>query len=301
LQKIHFKESKAINIEKWNTLLTINNAHVFNSTHYIDKITENWGAYIKGNYEGALLIAFRKKLGITWCYLPPFYRASEWIGSWTNKEKEDVLKQLKRDFKKGHFATHEVRANSTHFYHQQIEPNTNYVEQYNKLTKRMLKKAQNSELIETNDFHKTDFIQLIVNELKEKNVHWDKNEISCFEQLIDTLEKGDLLNYTGVVLKGKLVGGLLSIPFNNRVLYLKGTATLEAKKLGAMYYLMDNAISSAMKKNCTFDFGGSRIEGVAQFNHHFGGEDAYYTYFEWDNTPTWFQLIKKIRDKWKNK
>ena len=46
-------------------------------------------------------------------------------------------------------------------------------------------------------------------------------------------------------------------------------------------------------------FGGSSIEGVAQFNRNFGAQDAEYGHFAWGKQPRLFKFIKRLKGLWK--
>jgi hypothetical protein len=78
---------------------------------------------------------------------------------------------------------------------------------------------------------------------------------------------------------------------------LKGACFEEEKKQGAMYGLMDFAMQKFALNYNTFDFGGSAIEGVANFYKKFGAQDCTYYDFHLNKMPTWFQTLKKIKKK----
>jgi len=293
-----FIESTHIDKEIWGELTKNDAIHFFSDLNYLDAVAENWGVYVKGNYEAILVIPYRVKFGVKWAYLPLFYRSSEWIGNWTEEEKQEVKSQLLKDFRGGNIAFEESTVESTDFFYQVILPNQEYQNDYNKLASRMLKKAEHSELKHTSELHLDTFVKLIAKELKAKVGVWDEEGISVFKNLVENYAKDDKLKFYGTILHGELVGGIATLVSNNRILYLKGTATIEAKKMGAMYMVMDAAINDAMQKKYTFDFGGSRVDGVARFNYNLGGTDVHYQNMIWDNFPFWFRLIKRLKNRW---
>ncbi len=293
-----FIESTHIDKKVWSELTTNHSIHFFSETNYLDAVAENWGAYVKGNYEAVLVIPYRVKFGVKWAYLPLFYRSSEWIGNWTEKEKKEIKSRLLKDFKGGNIAFEESNVDATDFFYQVIHPNQEYRINYNKLAVRMLKKAENSELKQTNELHLDVFVKLIAKELKAKVGVWDEEGMAVFKNLVNNYAKDDKLKFYGVILHGELVGGIVTLVSNNRILYLKGTATIEAKKMGAVYMVMDAAINDAMQKKCTFDFGGSRVDGVARFNYNLGGTDVHYQNMVWDSFPFWFRLMKRLKNRW---
>lgn len=293
-----FIESTHIDKEVWSDLTINHSTHFFSETNYLDAVAENWGAYVKGNYEAVLVIPYRVKFGLKWVYLPLFYRSSEWVGNWTEEEKEEIKSRLLKDFNGGNIAFEESNVDTSDFFYQVIHPNQEHRTNYNKLATRMLKKAQHSELKQTNELHLDVFVKLIAKELQAKVGVWDEEGIAVFKNLVNNYAKDDKLKFYGAILHGELVGGIVTLISNNRILYLKGTATIEAKKMGAIYMVMDAAIHDAMQKKCTFDFGGSRVDGVARFNYNLGGTDVHYQNMVWDNFPFWFRLMKRLKNRW---
>jgi hypothetical protein len=82
---------------------------------------------------------------------------------------------------------------------------------------------------------------------------------------------------------------------------LKGTVSKDCKLAGGMYACLDYAINETVIDGKTFDFGGSGIDGVKQFNHNLGGKDVTYFRYTFNNGPIWFKLARKINNKWSKK
>lgn len=294
---MHFLEAKDIDRECWEQLVEQKGEHFFSSLSYLDAVAENYGAYILDEYRAAIIVPYKQKLGQRWVYQPLFYRASEWLGDWKEHEKELFFNQLKLDFSSGYFIFDNNQENELSY--QIIAPTSDFRVRYNKLAKRMLKKGENSELTLINELHESDFVEMLVRELKEKADTWNDHGQKVFKALIKNYRDREALKFYGVVLHGKLVGGVVTLVRPNRILYLKGSATLEAKKMGAMYLVMDKAIEDAMLSNRVFDFGGSRIDGVKRFNENLGGISMFYQSISWDRSPLMFRIIKIVKEKWK--
>jgi len=92
-----------------------------------------------------------------------------------------------------------------------------------------------------------------------------------------------------------MVGAGFFLLDKKRITYLKGAATEEAKKDGAMFGLMNFAFEKYEGDFDIFDFGGSDVENVANFYKKFGAEDRTYYNYTINNLPKWFRAIKKIR------
>ncbi|MFT7344465.1 MAG: lipid II:glycine glycyltransferase (peptidoglycan interpeptide bridge formation enzyme), partial [Lentimonas sp.] len=108
-------------------------------------------------------------------------------------------------------------------------------------------------------------------------------------------------NIIGIYENDQLQAALILMIENGKTVYLKGAASQEVKLKGGMYLMMQEAVEKAIERGDTFDFGGSRIDGVRKFNLSFGGEDCRYYRYSWSNGPLYYRLIKKLRNRWRKK
>jgi hypothetical protein len=103
-------ENSNIDKQKWDALVTQNNALIFNYSWYLDAVADNWGViFIDTSKTKGIAVSFTQKLGqklITPAY---FHRASDWIGNWTKLEKETALKFISTQFKGGDFAFEDTK------------------------------------------------------------------------------------------------------------------------------------------------------------------------------------------------
>lgn len=102
----------------------------------------------------------------------------------------------------------------------------------------------------------------------------------------------DMLRIRTVHLNGLLVASGAFISHKGTSYFLKGTATPEGKKLGAMYALIDQEISSIRETHHTLDFVGSNNEAIAQFYRKFGAVDKSYGILKQNNLPAILRLFK---------
>jgi len=292
-------ERKNVDKNNWDTLVSQNNALIFNYSWYLDAVSDNWGIlFTDSKKTKGIAASFTEKLGQKIVAPPYFHRASSWVGNWSNQEKENALNFISTQFKGGDFAF-EKELETGKYYHQIIQPYAKQKEAYHTQAKRMLAKASKNEITCDNHFDKTYFLKLAVEELGKKVEMWNTVAVNKFSTLIEALIQNNCFQFIEIKHNNKTAGGLIIMQLENRHIYLKGVCTPEVKKLGGMYAAMDTAISHAMEKNAIFDFGGSRVEGVARFNHNLGGINQFYAYTSWNEYPFWFKTLKKIRNTWK--
>jgi hypothetical protein len=294
---LKYVESKHIDLNKWRKLLAENEEAIFTCEAYFAALAENWGVIILDDYQGALLVPFKKKLFWTWVYTPKFYRASYWMGEWDAANQKSALELLEKTFSFGALNLGSADCLKNELPHQVISPETYDEVNYNTLAKRMIRKGEASGVHFTNDYQEEHFLSFLEQELGPKIDDFQGVNIDVFRALTRSLQHAGLFHFEGAVMGGQLIAGLISVHVSGRHLYLKGTASLEAKKSGVYYLLMHRAINRAAAQGAIFDFGGSRVEGVAQFNRNFGAQDVFYANHSWGKQPKFFDLVKSILGK----
>jgi len=294
---IRIVDSKYIDKLRFDSLLKAHYGNPFCLENYFSPLLEHWSLVVLDDYAGVLIVPFKKKMFWSWVYTPQFFRASYWLGTWSAEEQAQALDVIQSKFSFGSLNIGACTARNNELFHQQISPDKYDSNNYNTLCKRMLKKADGQAFRFTKEFQKEEFLRFLSEELGAKISDFKGDSIGYFRKLIDSLILSKCLHFEGAVEGGVLVGGILVVELPGQHLYLKGTASLEAKKMGVYYLLMHRAILRAVDQGSVFDFGGSRIEGVAQFNRNFGANDVFYGNITWGKTPFWFGFIKKILKK----
>lgn len=296
-----FIQREHIDIEKWDALVKSDpNVAVFSLSSYLDAVAENWCIYTDDDYSKGIALPFTVRLGVKTCYTPIFLRYVEWIGD-QSPQFQDLIKVLKTSFAVGQLSVKQQIPDETaeEYVFQLIESKTERT--INSQAKRMLTKAMKNELHVTSSAETRGIQQIIAAELPQKIQSINTVSLSTLERLIANLRAEKLLEIRTIEKEGKLLGGLYLVNFNGYKLYLKGAFEKEAKDVGAMYFVMKEAILQAEKDKLIFDFGGSRVEGVRRFNVNLGGNDRVYYSYQWNNAAFWFNLLKKIRKGWKRK
>lgn len=291
-----FKSRDNIDLKKWDDLvLKTPGSSVFSLSIYLDEIAENWMVYVDENYTKGIAVPFASRLGVKTCYTPIFITTLEWLGD-ERGEIRNFLTEVKTVFPLGHFCMRQQieKQDCTTYVEQIIQPNSSI--EIGSQAKRMLNKSQKvgHHVEYSNDTQP--ILALIRSELLPKISSLTEASIERLEQALRCLDAQKRVRILSVFDKQQFIGGLFLIDFNDTVLYLKGAFTDEAKKNGAMYNAMNFAINQAHKEGKVFDFGGSRVEGVRHFNHQLGGSDRSYYCYQWDNSPSWYRVMKSFRN-----
>jgi len=295
---IHQRE---INREDWDRLVqkTVGSS-IYVCSFYLDATAIDWEAYVAKDFSYAIPVGVVRKGGITRVYPPLFQRYIEPIGDisaidWTDFEQSLLKRYSKGDLnvKTDIFSqTNNKSISSIEHIHQVVNK-----EQFKLKTqaKRMIKRFghTNYEIREEN-INTKELSQLIAKDLSKKLPLYATKDVQHLFDVVEKAEKEGYLYKVGVFDGNKLKGGLIGLKFNNKLLYLKGTALEELQTEGAMYALMNHFIQHGFSEECTIDFGGSRVKGIQFFNTRFSGVDVSYHCYSWDNSPVWFKLLFKM-------
>ena len=291
-----------IDLEQWDARVAASHgASIFSTSHYLNATCSNWYAYTDSEINCAVPVGVSKILGVQQIYPPFFHRYSEIVGDSSRLDEEQFSTQIQQYFPKGvfHSKAHiNGISKSETFVHQTIEHDHFKLKSQ---AKRMLKKFESSELtVEFNNDRAKEVLQLIKYELSKKMELYASADSSALDRLISDLPANIHLKTVVLYDKHKIQGGLLALEYKDTVLYLKGTTTASAKKIGGMYALMHHLIKDTMHSKQIFDFGGSRVEGVRFFNTRFNAKDKTYFCYHWDNSPGWYKFLTRL-NQWRKK
>lgn len=289
-----------LNAQKWeNWCLAAKDSQPFLHLQYLDATAENLVFVVNASETGGMALPYIQRLGIKTLYMPVFCRWLDWIGE-DQPSRADLTAFLVREFPVAdvYFRCELLDIESGNLIYQTL----NTLDfQRNSQVKRKLKAIEKSKLILSTDCSSDTGIRLIKKELKGKFATLKSEDFDTLEHLVKNLTHMNQLFAVYLRADDRMEGVLFLVKSSDRILYLKGATTPEIKKMGGMYAMMNHAIDLAFQKKCNFDFGGSRIEGVRQFNKAFGGKDMIYYRYAWNNGPTWYSSLKKIRNLWKRK
>ncbi len=283
----------AINKTEWDELVRTSGGTVFSLSTYLDAIADNWAVLFTDDRSGGIACPFAVKGGVKILYAPFFHRYTEWIGA-NRPSDEALLKKMQELFPVADINCREM-AGGTEKVHQEL---TQSHYNPNQQAKRMLKKAQAFQI--TEEWLPGKLMQLLETELAPRVAGIDTHSLSRLQRLVTDFEHKGMVQLN-LWHEDQWQGGLWLIGFEDRLLYLKGTVTAEAKDSGGMYRLMEHAIQKALSENKVFDFGGSNAAGVRRFNLNWGAADRSYQHLRWNNAPLWWKTVKSLRDKWNSK
>lgn len=289
-------ERHNINDAKWNALVELTqDSSFFSFSWYLDATAENWCAIITEDYSFGIALPFSKRLGIETLYTPTFVRYIEVLGDQTLMfQAEEIIKERFRNL---NIATRQkiFGVGYEQFVYQVIDRDTQ--RSFGSQAKRMLQKAGKNEVRIEQSNNYSPVLKVVRSELKDKVHGINKTSLIALEKLFHSAKNNNAISVYHIINDG----GIVCLESDQSVLYLKGTVSSKIKSNGGMYLALNEAIQRAGSTNRKFDFGGSRITGVRQFNCNLGGTDEVYFHYKIDNAPFWFKFARRIKKKWSKK
>ncbi|AEA44817.1 hypothetical protein [Fluviicola taffensis] len=278
--------------QNWDELVSSQKGSIFSESNYLDATAQQWFILYSDDFKSGMACPFVVKGGIKILVTPFFNRFMEWIGN--SVSEQEIISALKSKFPVADLQVGRGFSLNQRIYQKLETGNLNL----NQQAKRSLNKSKGFQIDRKTNIPK--MIQLLNQELAHKIHGINPETLSILEVLVKKYSESKLRQFN-LMQENKWLGAIWILETDSSILYLKGTTTDEAKKMGGMYRLIHTGIEYAHEQGKIFDFGGSNAESVRRFNLNFGAEDVVYSQLSWNNGPFWWKTIKMIRDKWTKK
>lgn len=259
------------------------NGNVFGLSWYLDAVFPNWCALVSGNYESGMPLTakYRPKRLMQ----PTFSRELNVYGV---GNQDEFLQYIANNFKAALFGwPNDVPVAPWKYeprIYQQVDLRGDYSSiraRYSENVRRQLKKAT---ALEECKVAPAEIIALFRQE-KGADVPLSDASYTVLENLMMLAISNNMAWSIGLKNEQGLMAAGFFIPFNNKLLYLKGSVSRAGKNLGAMQAVFDAAVRAHAETYHFLDFGGSNQDGLAAFNRKFGAEDVTYHMLKLNKLP----------------
>lgn len=301
---INYINHKNIDKQKWDACIKASvNSSVFAYSWYLDTVCDAWDALVLNDYEAVFPIVHNSKLGIKYIYQPNFTR---YFGVYSKNELtqqlvQDFFDAVPKHFRYIEFSIHEKNSSNLLDYqkkeklYQQLDIRADYNSLFLNFkgdAKRNIKKAEKHNLLITENVSGKQVVELFKNNKgKELKSLADKDYFQL-EKLMNVAIQKKSAFIVGILNSEKMLIAAGCFVFcDNTILFLKGSANAEGKSTGAMYLVLNYVFKKYAGNNYLFDFGGSSVETVANFNHNFGAKDCVYLQVKKNNLPWLLKLM----------
>lgn len=302
-KQIRYIKHQDIDSEKWDRCIeNAANSRVYANIWHLDRTAVVWDALVWGDYEFVMPLPVRKKWGIQYVYQPLFCQQLGIFPKPANPVAGIFYQEI---FEKFRFC--DVHINSQNPSGQtekgiEFLPRQNYLlnltynykalaKCYSTNTKRNIVKAGGNNLHFTAGIGLEDFMAF-----KQKNLidKISSNDLEKLKSIIAFGQYKGIGEIYGVYSSGnELCAAVYFCRWKNRVIYMNAATSEEGKKLGAMYFLVDNFIKTHAEKDMILDFEGSMIPGVARFYSGFGASPETYFQLKFNRLPLPLRWLKE--------
>ena len=295
---IRFLEHKDIDKKKWDDCIDRSLNHSISAySWYLDLLFENWSALILDDYEAVFPLPLRSKYKIHYLLQPLFIRC---MGIYSKKNLTDELVNNFFDAIPSNiklidiYLKENIPFNRSDFKISKrivqlldLSPSYEVVRQsYHRSVDKNLRKA------EKNGLHLIDTVvpELIAKQYQH-NIGAQVEKLSTkhfhtIEKLMNAAVKNKCGITLGVVNKENKIIASAFFMRSKKVIYFSfGSADPEGKSSGAMYLMVDEIIKRHSEQCELFDFEGSDVEGIANFNKNFGAKDCVYLQVKKNTLP----------------
>ncbi len=296
-----------IDDDLWNRCVKQSfNSSVSGYTWYLDSVCANWSALIYNNYQAVLPLPVKTKLNIPYLLQPLFVKtlqiysesevSSELIDTFldvipSSIKLIDINLQLNEQLHRNDFII-----NSKLFQSLDLTvPYKKIASDYHKSVHRSLNKACKNNLSIIEPVSVKQVIELFKTNVSYKIKQLKAKDYVVLEMLMETAMQRQYALSMGVVNKDKqLIAAAFFMVSEREITFFNGSSNDEGKHSGAMFFLFDELFRRYATRKELFDFEGSSIKSIADFNKKFGAKDCVYLQIKKNRLP---YLLKKLSGK----
>lgn len=257
---------------------------------YLDILAEDWDALVLDDYKAVMPLIFRRKYGIFYLYQPPFIQQTGVFGI------VSLSAGLINEFVKAIPAKFLLREITFNYLNQLSDAGKhwsrkrNYIlellpgaecicQTYSENTRRNIAKALKSGLNAEYHFLPEQMVQLFRSgrgqHLALPIDFYEKFSRLAYE--CKHRETGDIV--IAVSPENEVLAGVFFTFFRNRITLIMLAAGEEARRHGAMHFLINHLVSRFGGRDVVLDFEGGNDSGMARFYGGFGAKLQNYWFY----------------------
>lgn len=306
LMKIRYLTNLEIDYTKWDQCIDeAVNGIAYGYSWYLDIFAPSWNALVFGDYEMVMPLHVKKKLHVTYV-LHPFFIQQLGVFSIHPFNQQIVQQFLEaipshisyincclnegNDFPIKNF-TIINRPNYLLFLNKSYDK---LYENYDKNTKRNVKKAQKTAITFYEQVSPEDMLTLYKTQVGYKLTHLKEKHYEQLLQLMyQTIHKG-VGEIKGVYDENnELCSAGFFIHTHDRIINLLPASNDIGKKHRAMFFILDQLIRAYANTYLILDFEGSMIPSIARFYKGFGAKEVVYPYLHKNKLPWYLRWFKR--------
>lgn len=286
---IRFFANKDIDKNKWDGCIDRSLNHSISGySWYLDCLFENWSALVLDDYEAVFPLPIKSKFKINYLLQPLFIRC---IGIYSDKPLTEELVNKFFDaipssvklidiYLKENIPFNKSDFNISERIVQLLDLSSSYEvvrQSYHRSVDKNLRKAEKNglQLVDT-------IVPEMIAKQYQDNIGAQVDKLASKHfQTIEKLMNAAVKNKCGITIgvankDNEIIASAFFMRSKSTIYFSFGSANSEGKSSGAMYLMIDEIIKRNSEHFKLFDFEGSDVEGIANFNKNFGAKDCVY-------------------------
>jgi hypothetical protein len=255
-----------------------------------------------GDYAAVLPLAWRKKWGIRYLYMPPFMQQLGLVGIYNNEEVNNIAKLMQENFIYGDLHFNFSNSFVPSFF-SQIKKRKNRITHllppYAELThsfsgdaRRNIQEAARHSLY-FQEGREEEAMQLFFEQMKYNGAP-SEIDMKKFSRLYQEFSSTNQAICRSVLdNNNQLLAAMVGFSDGKRIYNLLNLTTPEGRKKSANYFLFDQLLREWAGHPLWLDWEGSELPGVQSFYLHWGGEWEYYYHVHLNHLPLPLRWLKR--------
>jgi hypothetical protein len=286
-----------IDVGKWDRCIDDSvNGLIYSKALYLNHLADNWTGIVMNDYEAVMAVAWKKKLGVVYCYDVPFIQQLGVVYQARQQDLQPFIDALNRLCRYGrypfNFDNKIDGAICTNFVHDITVPYDRLWRSFSEDARQHTKAEARTEL----QYAAGDYEEVLelCRELYGKNSGLAGSHFNKMKQLCYGLRQEGKLEVRKAVDASGSTMAVALMPKDKRRLYniVNGTVS-EGKKSKANYFLLSRIWMEFCGSGLLFDFEGSDIKGVRDFYKKFSPRYEPYNAVQINRLPALIKMLKK--------
>lgn len=301
---ITYLPNHQIDYQKWDACISnAPNGLIYGYAFYLTHMAKNWDGLILNDYEAVMPLIWNKKMGIRYCYQPPFMQQAGWFGNLTTELAKQLLDKITGFTKYGdwmfNFNNKEVNGwkGSNELTNYILNLDTDYInlrKNYKQHLLNNLKKATKNRLQYEASIDINSVIKDYRAQYESRMPHVKGDHYNQFSNLCHQLQSTNQCIIREVKdEKTNTIASALLLKDANRIYNIINKNTAIGRQLSANHYLYDCIIKEFAGSNLILDFEGSDMPGIKRFYENFRPVNQPYFHWHYNNLPFPINLLKK--------
>jgi hypothetical protein len=300
-QNIRLVTNQNIDYRKWDACIERSaSPKLYARSWYLDRVTEGWCAFIRGDYDFVMPLPVTSRWGIKHISQPAYFQQAGIFPSPEPEIQKQFAQKLYRAFR---FIRYQINIHN----HPQafdafsIKEKTNYILPLNRDYKTIASgyaRHTHRNLKASSKFHVSIVKGLPITEYLEAKQKVAGSSFSPSDYrvlkrlMVHGLNSGKGTLYAAYTRENILCAAAFFILDGQRIYYLNSFSDQQGRKNMAMYPILDTVIRANANTRQTLDFEGSVIPQIAWFFRGFGPLAEKYCYIYSNRLPVIRKFMK---------